>query len=470
VSTYLRVLRHPNFRYLFLGQAASAIGDRAVVVAIALYVTQSTGSAGDLGLVLAAQSLPFVALLLLGGVWADRLPRQRIMIAADLARAALHIALAALIFSGTLRLWELAAIEAAFGAAQAFFQPAYSGLVPQTVPEPLILEARALTESMANLAFLIGPALATVLVLGVGAGETFAFDALTFLVSALLLARVSPRPRGETRAPAPLLHELREGWREVRRRSWVWVTIATFAGAVMCLFAQWYSLAPGIARELYGSAGVFGGLEVAAGAGAVCGAITAARWRPARPLRAGLLLVLAWPLQGAAFAFGAPLELVLALSLAAGWGFSLFMVWWETALAEHIPARALSRVSAYDWMGSLALLPIGYLVSGPLASALGAREVIALGSALSLGLIGLALAPRSTRELGSVQGAPGSRRTSLITRLRRRAAGARARSLRPRRSAQRAPSERPLTNRRESARSARARARAKELRRRRTRV
>ena len=103
-----------------------------------------------------------------------------------------------LIFSGTLRLWELAVIEAAFGAAQAFFQPAYSGLVPQTVPEPLILEARALTESMANLAFLIGPALATVLVLGVGAGETFAFDALTFLVSALLLARVSPRARGAT--------------------------------------------------------------------------------------------------------------------------------------------------------------------------------------------------------------------------------------------------------------------------------
>jgi MFS family permease len=434
VSTYLRVLRHPNFRYLFLGQAASAIGDRAVVVAIALYVTQSTGSAGDLGLVLAAQSLPLVALLLLGGVWADRLPRHRIMIAADLARAALHVALAVLIFSGTLRVWELAVIEAAFGAAQAFFQPAYSGLVPQTVPEPLILEARALTESMANLAFLIGPALATVLVLGVGAGETFAFDALTFLVSALLLARVSPRARGETGAAAPVLHELHEGWREVRRRSWVWVTIATFAGAVMCLFAQWYSLAPGIARELYGSAGVFGGLETAAGAGAVCGAITSTRWRPARPLRAGLLLAFAWPLQGAAFAFGAPLELVVVLSLATGWGFSLLMVWWETALAEHIPPRALSRVSAYDWMGSLALLPFGYLLSGPLASALGARAVLALGSALSLVLLGLALVPRSTRELGPVQLAPRKRRTSLIMRLRRSVAAARARSPRPRES------------------------------------
>ena len=149
---------------------------------------------------LGGQTLPLVALLLFGGVWADRLPRHRIMIAADLTRAALHALLAVLILSGAVQIWQLVAIEACFGAAQAFFQPAYSGLIPQTVPEPLIQEARALTESMANLAFLLGPALATVLVLGVGAGETFAFDASTFVLSALLLARVHPRPRGESAA------------------------------------------------------------------------------------------------------------------------------------------------------------------------------------------------------------------------------------------------------------------------------
>ena len=176
MSLYLRVLRHPNFRFLFLGQAVSAIGDGVVVVAIALYVTQSTGSASELGLVLGAQALTLVTLLLFGGVWADRLPRQRIMIATDLVRAALHALLAVLIFSGTVAIWQLVVIEAGYGAAQAFFQPAYSGLVPQTVPEELILDARGLTEWMANLASLLGPALATVLVLGVGAGEAFAFE------------------------------------------------------------------------------------------------------------------------------------------------------------------------------------------------------------------------------------------------------------------------------------------------------
>src|SRR5436305_14943998 len=212
MKSYLGVLRHPSFRYLFLGQSASAIGDRAVTVALALFITQRTGSPTDLGLVLGAQTLPLVALLLFGGVWADRLPRHRIMIVTDLTRAVLHALLAALIFTGAVRLWQLVVIEALFGAAQAFFQPAYSGLLPQTVPEELIQDARALTESVANLAFMVGPALATALVLGVGAGEAFAFDAATFVLSAVLLLLIRPRARQTAAEPAPMLEELGSGF------------------------------------------------------------------------------------------------------------------------------------------------------------------------------------------------------------------------------------------------------------------
>src|SRR2546421_2218499 len=255
MTSYLGVLRHQDFRYLFLGQAASMIGDRVVVVALALFITLRTGSPADLGLVLGAQTLTLVVLLLFGGVWADRLPRHRIMIATDLTRAALHATLAVLIFTGAVRIWQIVVIEAAFGAAQAFFQPAYTGLVPQTVPESEIQDARALTQSMENLAFL-----------------------------------------------------------------------------------------------------------------------------PARPLRTGLLLSLAWPLQGAVLSLGAPVALVVACAFANGFGFALLMVWWETALAHHIPPHALSRVSAYDWMGSLALMPVGYLLAGPLADAFGPRVVLGVGS------------------------------------------------------------------------------------------
>lgn len=400
MSLYLRVLRHQSFRYLFLGQTASAIGDRVVVVALALFITQRTGSPTDLGLVLGAQTLPLVTLLLLGGVWADRLPRHRIMVATDLTRAALHTVVAILIFAGTIQIWQLIVIEALFGAAQAFFQPAYSGLLPQTVPEELIQDARALTESTANLAFLIGPALATALVLGIGAGEAFAFDAATFVLSAVLLTRVRPRPRGEAPDPESVVQELRAGWREVRSRTWVWVTIVVFSGAVLCVYAQWYALAPVIARDVYGGAGVFGLLEAVAGVGAVCGGLLGISWRPARPLFAGMLLVLAWPVQDGVFALGAPLALVVVCAFATGFGFSLLMIWWETALARHIPASALSRVSAWDWMGSLALLPLGFLVAGPLAAAFGPRTVLGVGSVIGFLLLLIGLLPRETRELG----------------------------------------------------------------------
>ena len=193
--------------------------------------------------------------------------------------------LAALIFAGEVQIWQLVVIEALFGAAQAFFQPAYSGLIPQTVPESMVQDARAITETVEDLAFLIGPAIATGLVLGVGAWEAFAFDAATFVGQRAAARGPAPAQARRRRAPQRLLTELRTGWREVRSRAWVWVTIAGFAVSVMCVYAPWYALAPLIARDQYGSAGVFGLLESIAGVGAVIGAVLALRWRPARPLR-----------------------------------------------------------------------------------------------------------------------------------------------------------------------------------------
>jgi MFS family permease len=402
--TYLRVLRHRDFNLLFLGQSASAVGDQVVIVALALYITRTTGSATDLGLVLAAQSVPLIALLLFGGVWADRMPRHRIMIVCDVIRAVLHGILAALIFAGTVQVWQMVVLEAGFGAARAFFQPAYSGLIPQTVPEEQIQDARALTQASENLAVLIGPVLATVLVIGVGAGEAFALDAATFVLSAVLLLGVHPRQRGPSApAPAPVLRELHAGWREVITRPWVWVTILAYTFIVMTVYAQWYALAPVISRDFYGGAGVFGVLEAVAGAGALLAALAGVVWRPAKPLRAGLILALLWPAAGLAFALGAPLGVVIVWMFASGFGFALLMIWWEVALAEHIPPYALSRVSAYDWAGSLLLLPVGFLIAGPLADALGARTVLGVGCAIGLVLTLAALIPRSTRELRSAE-------------------------------------------------------------------
>ena len=402
MKQHLRVLRFQNFRYLFLGQSASNVGDQVVIVALALYVTERTGSATDLGFVLAAQALPLIGLILFGGVWADRFGgagRRRIMIGADSVRALLHATLAVIILTGGASVVELIVIEALFGAARAFFNPAYSGLIPQTVDDDHVQEAQALTGLSVNLSIMIGPAIGTALFLTVGAGAAFALDAATFVVSAALLTRVHPRARGAERTTESVVHALRAGFNEVASRPWVWATIIAFCVAVLFSYAQWYSLAPSIAKDFYGGADRFGVLESIAGAGAVLGALIGIRWRPKRPLMLGLALVLSWPLQDLSFATLQPFAMVIVLAFSVGLTFALFEIWWETALVRHIPADSLSRVSSYDWMGSLALLPLGFAMAGPIASAVGARTVLGVGAGVTFVTLLAAMTPRSTRNL-----------------------------------------------------------------------
>ena len=394
-----RLWRETDFRWLFLSQAISTTGDRIVLVALALLVTERTGSTTDLGIVVAAQTAALVTFLLLGGVWADRLPRHRIMVSTDLVRAGLHALLAILIFADALTIWQLVAIEVCFGAAEAFFRPAYSGLVPQTVPEELIQEANAANGFTQTLAEFAGPALATVLVLTLGTGAAFAIDAGTFVVSAGLLALVRPRPRGEPPQRTSLLAELRDGWREVRSRTWVWVTIAVFACHLVLGFAPYVVLGPTVAAERYGDPALWGWIAASVGLGTAAGALLALRWRPSFPLRVGILLTVPFGLVLLAFALGAPLALVLPCAVAAGVGLSLFGVWWETALAQRIPPEALSRVASYDWMGSFALLPPGLVLIGVIADGAGATTVMAIAGAAASVLVLVALLPRETRRL-----------------------------------------------------------------------
>jgi hypothetical protein len=379
------LLAHREFRLLIGGQALSTIGDRIVIVALALYVTQ-IGTPTDVGLVLGAGTAPMVAFLLLGGVWSDRLPRHRVMLASDAVRAVLHAGLAALIFSGAVAIWHIVVIEALFGVAEAFFRPALTGLTPQTVPEALLQPAKAAIGTVETVAAFAGPALATALVLGVGAGWAFAADAATFVVSAALLARMRPRPRGEA-APAvraPLRADLREGFDAVRSRRWIWMTITSFSIGLLVAYAPLGVLGPTIAEDRYGDVAVYGIVVAVQGAGTLAGSLVGFRWAPRFPLRTGLLGLLAWPVAIGAFALGAPLPVVLPLELASGAAFALFIVWWETALARGVPPHLISRVTSFDWMGSLALMPIGYVAAGPLGEALGASTVLVAGAGIAL--------------------------------------------------------------------------------------
>jgi MFS family permease len=158
-------------------------------------------------------------------------------------------------------------------------------------------------------------------------------------------------------------------------------------------------LGASVSREVYGSDAVYGWTNAAWGVGTVTGAVAAARWRPARPMLAGMLGSLTWPGAIALFAAGPPVLVVYPAMAAAGAGVGVFAVWWETALAQRIPPHLLSRVSAWDWMGSLALLPLGYILSGPLADHIGGVRVMVIGGIVGTGLMVLGLLPRSTRTL-----------------------------------------------------------------------
>jgi predicted MFS family arabinose efflux permease len=306
------------------------------------------------------------------------------MVTTDLVRAALHGLLAVLILTGDVPIWAIAVIEAAFGAAEAFFRPAYTGLIPQTVPDELIGEAQAVTQLTFNVAGFAGPALGSALFLSIGSAGAFAVDAATFAVSAALLVRVRPRERGERAEREPILAELRGGWDELRARPWAGLVILGACLTLLIAYAPYSALGPAIADEAYGEAAVYGLIAAAAGAGSLAGAVLALRWWPRRVMFIAQLWVVPWPLMLVAFAAGAPLYALLPVGLLAGVGLGLFMVWWETALAQNIPPAALSRVSAFDWMGSLGLLPLGFLLAGPIGEALGVRETLLAGAGLAL--------------------------------------------------------------------------------------
>jgi MFS family permease len=403
----ISALRSRDFRLLWLSQSASVIGDGLLVVAVGLFVTRLTGNPTDVGIVLTAYVLPLVLLLLVGGVIADRLPRHAVMVVSDCSRMVLHGTLAVLIATGAVRIWHMVVIGLLYGTAQAFFQPAYTGLIPQTVAESEIQAAQALGGISREVAAFVGPAIATALIFGVGGAAAFGLDAATFAFSAVMVSRVRARDRGGEHVSDTLVAELKEGWTAVRSRPWVWATISAFSTALLVALAPFFVLGPAVSREVYGTEAVYGIAGAFWGAGTITGAVIGGRWRPRRPMRTGLIVSLAWPAQITLFALGPSRALLYGFTLATGVGIGLLGVWWETAMAQRIPPQLLSRVSAWDWMGSLALLPIGYLLTGPVAAAVGDVKVLTIGGIVGTLAMTLGLLPRSTRALTRFEPAEG---------------------------------------------------------------
>lgn len=391
---------------LFAAQSISSLGDRLVPVALVFAVLNLTGSATGLGVVLAAQTIPLVLFVLVGGVWADRLPRRLVMASSDLVRAVSQGVCALLLLTGAAQLWELVVLQAVYGTARAFFDPAALSLVPQTVDAEQLQRANSLIALTGNIASVVGPAVAGVIVAAARPGWGLAFDAATFVASAAWV-RAIPPIAAEVRQRATLLHELRHGWGAFRARSWLWITVACFTLYIGFAWAPWQVLAPQIARRSLGGPGAWAAIVVALGVGSVAGGVFSLRARPRHPLRFSLaFFVVVTPTMLALVAAHAPLLLILPLAVVDGCSGTMFNTFWFTALQSDVPAGELARVMSWDYFGSVAILPLGQALSGPIASALGPSTTLYGSAALTALLFGFGLAAPSVRNFSPPAVAP----------------------------------------------------------------
>jgi MFS family permease len=237
-------LHEREFGLLYAGQAVSLLGDALVPVALAFAVLDLTGSPADLGYVFAAQILPLVVFLLAGGVWADRLPRQLVMLGSDVVRGVAQAVVAFLLLTGRAELWELIALAAVYGTAEAFFRPAATGLVPLTVSAPRLQQANALLAMTMNGTNVLGPVIAGALVAVANPGVALAFDAGTFAVSAAFLLQLRPAAVERTEERQSFLHELAAGWGEFRSRTWLWAIVLAASILLFGVIAPFQVLGP----------------------------------------------------------------------------------------------------------------------------------------------------------------------------------------------------------------------------------
>jgi MFS family permease len=398
----LRVLGEPAYRRLWIGRTTSLIGDGMSPVALAFAILGLTGSATDLGIVLAIHSLFLVSLLLVGGVIADRISPRLAMLGADVTRTISMGLIAALLLAGVAQIWELALLYAVDGAASAFFNPASNSIVPQIVPARRLQEANALLSFSRWMGKVAGPALAGVLLALGTPGSALAVDAATFAVSAACLWGLrAPKLRAEGESN-DFLAELRHGWREFSSRSWLVAVVISAATTNAIFFPAFQVLGPTVARESLNGSSSWALIATLWGLGGLLGGLIAISIRPRRPLLVSEGFILLFPLPIVLLAFPSPTAVIAAGAFVAGSSVSLAEVLYETTVAQHIPQEALSRVTAYDWLGSLALEPIGLALVGPLAAGIGIPTTLWLGTlVMTLCLLAVIAVP-SVRRLEAV--------------------------------------------------------------------
>jgi predicted MFS family arabinose efflux permease len=363
-------------RRFLAAQLASISGDFIVIAALPFAVFAIGGSGAEVGIAFGAGALLEVLVVLFGGVVGDRFQRRAVMVAADIVRFASQAILAILLILGVAEFWQIVVVQVIQGMGAAFFNPAMDGMVPEVVSKRRLQDANALLTTSFAAGTMLGPAIAGWMIASWGVGWAFALDAATFAASAALLAsiRLSPAPAREP--GGPLIGDLLDGWKGFRRRTWLWVVVAEFALLNALVFGPFQMLGASVAVASFGGLGAWTAILTANGAGRLGGGLVAVFWRPQRPLFTATLLIASWAVPLTLLAITAPLPAIVLTAAIAGAALSVFGAIWRTTMQSRVPEGERSRMSSYDWLGSLALLPFGYLIASGAESLVGAEATL----------------------------------------------------------------------------------------------
>ncbi len=405
------VLGIRDFRFLLADRLIAPASVGFSLVGVSFAVLKATNSATDLSYVLAAQIAPSLVFVLIGGVAADRFRAQRVIVAANVLMALGEGTFGILALAGNPPLWAMLGLEAVTGTGVALFYPASQALLPRIVPDSLLQEASALSRLVMNTGQMAGAAAAGLLVAAAGPGWALVLCGAGMVATVPMLLAIratgpvlvgtAPGSTGSasTARARSMIAELREGWSEFRSHTWLWVIVAQFSVVMMAWYGAFSVLGPVVAREHLGGPAAWGAITAADAFGLIAGGMAALRFTPRRPMLFVVVTGGAIAISPLSLAMVLPLPAVCAASFGLGVFVEMMMVQWTVAMTRNIPPDKLARVSSYDVLGSVIVMPIGALIAGPLGTAIGTSRAQYGAAALIVIASALALIPRDIRTM-----------------------------------------------------------------------
>ena len=375
IAAGLRLLGRPNVAKMFVAYLVTYTGSAMAPIAMAFGVLELTGSTSDASVVIAAPTLASIFVLLLGGAIADRTSRHKIIYLADTFSMCAQACMAFLFLSGYATIPLLTLFMLLNGVSIAFHIPALTGFIVQLVSREELQSTNAILGTARNGAVAGGAALGGVLVATVGPGMTLLIDALTFGAAAILIFTAKPNPQATT-PQASIINDLKVGWQEFTSHTWLWVIVIQFSLIVASMEAVFGLLGPAVTRDFMDGAKDWGLIASGFGLGTLMGGLWAMRLRPKHPMRLATILVFTFAGVPVALYFGSPLYAVVLAAIFNGFNGQIFAVLWYTTLQSKVPHEKLSRVSAYDHLGSIALAPLGIVAAGFLYETIGPENTL----------------------------------------------------------------------------------------------